>query len=746
MTRALLLAALGTCLWAGGTATWESNTYSDFVRGKFNGVSLTKDGRLVLAPKPEVLFTSTEGAVWSVVLAKDGTLYAGTGHKGKVFSIDKAGKMTLLWTAQQPEVFALALDPQGVLYAATSPDGRIFKLEGSKATEFANPQAKYVWALAFGPDGALYAGTGDQGRVLRFAKDGKSEVWFETGQSHVTGLHVDAQGRVLAGTEPNGILYRVQAKGKAFVLYDSSLPEIRSIVPGDDGSIYVSALGGAVARQNAQAALNAAATAAPTPTISTSITVTSDSTQAGIDLKPKPDQAKTPTPMAPGESVPGAQQVVDMSGMEKSAIYRIYPDNSVETLWSSKEENVYDIARRGKDILFSTDLRGRIYRLTDDLRAAMLVETREGETTRLMETPGGLLAGTSNLAKLFRMDSKQVSSGTYESPVHDANTVARWGHLAWRGDVLKTAKLTFRTRSGNSARPDSTWSDWSEPLTGDGSVQIPSPGARFIQWQLEMSGGGEDELALDSVAVNYLPQNNRPIVRGITVTPQWTAVSQKAGAAATAPQPASYSITVTDTGEAGTSTSSGTPTTTVARSGTPQLMIAWQADDPDNDRLVYALWFRGDDEKQWKLVKNQLTENTHMLDSETLADGRYQFRVVASDRLSNPTGTAREAELVSAPVLVDNTPPQITIGPVTRKAGMAEIPVAASDSASPLRRAEYNFDAGPWMLLEPTDGILDERKEDFLVRLPELTPGEHVIVVRVFDSSSNPGLAKAVLK
>lgn len=745
MIRALLIAAFAASLWGGGAATWESNTFGDFVRGRFTGVSLTKDGRLVLAPSPDVLFTSTEGAVWSVVQAKDGTLYVGTGHRGKVFSI-RNGQSALLWTAPQPEVFALALDPQGVLYAASSPEGRIYKFEGGKATEFANPRTKYVWALAFGHDGALYAGTGDQGKVLRIGKDGKSEVWFETGQSHVTGLSVDRQNRVLAGTEPNGILYRIEAQGKAFALYDSSLPEIRSIVGGEDGSLYVSALGGSVARQNAQAALSAAAAAASTPTISTTITVTSDSAQAGIDLKPKPE-AKTPTPLAPAEPVAGAQQVVDLSGMEKSAIYRIYPDNTVETLWSSKEENVYDIARQGKDILFSTDLQGRIYRLTSDLKAALLVETREGEATRLVDTASGILAGTSNQAKLLRVDSKPAVSGVYESPVHDANSVSRWGHLAWRGDIVKTAKVAFRTRSGNSARPDSTWSDWSQPLTGDGSAEIPSPSARFIQWQLEMSGGNEEALAIDSVAVNYLPQNNRPIVRGITVTPQWAAVSQKGGASgAAAQQPASYSITVTDTGEAGTPTSSGTPTTTVARSGAPQLMIAWQADDPDNDKLVYALWFRGDGEKQWKLVKDQLTENTHIMDAEALADGRYQYRVVASDRLNNPAGSSREAELVSAPVLVDNTPPAVTLGQAVRKTAAADLPVNAHDSASPLRRAEYNVDAGPWALLEPVDGILDERREDFVIRLTGLAPGEHVVVVRVFDSSGNPGLAKVVLK
>ena len=65
-------------------------------------------------------------------------------------------------------------------------------------------------------------GTGDQGKIFRVDGPGKGEVYYDTGQSHITGLAIDAQGRLLAGTEPNGILYRITAKDKAFVLYDSS--------------------------------------------------------------------------------------------------------------------------------------------------------------------------------------------------------------------------------------------------------------------------------------------------------------------------------------------------------------------------------------------------------------------------------------------------------------------------------------------------------------------------------------------
>ncbi len=50
-------------------------------------------------------------------------------------------------------------------------------------------------------------------------------------------------------------------------------------------------------------------------------------------------------------------------GIERSAIYKINPDNTVETLWSSKEENTYDLALSGNELVFVTDAQARMYRL-----------------------------------------------------------------------------------------------------------------------------------------------------------------------------------------------------------------------------------------------------------------------------------------------------------------------------------------------------------------------------------------------
>ena len=728
---------------AATTTTWEMTSYQDFIKGRFNGVALDRDGRLTLAPKLDSLFSSGQSVIWSLAKAPDGSIYAGTGHRGRVYRIDSGGASKLIWTADQAEVFAVAVDAAGVLYAASSPDGRIYRIENGKASEIFNPKTKYIWALAFGRDGTLYAGTGDPANVYAIDKTGKGELYYSTGQGHVTSLAIDREGRLLAGSEPNGILYRITAKDKAFVLYDTSLPEIRAIKPMPDGTIYAAALGGALSnRTGMPATYSTGATAITVTAPATSVTVTD--TQANPpDVKPKAGAA-TATQSATQQTTTAATPAVEIPGVDKSAIYRINPDNTVETLWTSKDENIYDLALRPNgDIVFATDVQARIYSLGADRKPALIIQANEGEATRLLESGGSLLAATGDTGKLFRLTpagEKEPSQniGTYESPVHDANTVARWGRITWR---QHGGSVVLQTRSGNSLRPDSTWSEWSAEMRDPKNSLISSPNARYIQWRAKLSG---EAPAVEDIWIAYLPQNNPPVVRSINVTT--VAPSAASSPKASTSSNAAYTITVTDTGETSSSPSSGTPTQALSHGGSSQIQVTWQADDPDNDRLAYSLWFRGEEETTWKLIRMNMTENSFLLDGDVFADGRYYFRVVASDRPANPPNLARDAELVSSPVMIDNTPPVVTLSAARRNGNHVEADVDAADATSPLRRCEYSINAGPWIPVEASDGVTDAPHEKFHIVLDNVRPGEHLIVVRVFDTANNAGLAKVVVK
>jgi len=703
--------------------------YQDFLRGRMSGLSLTRDGKLTIGPKMETLFTSDQPEIWTVAKApagspNAGSLYLGTGNGGRLYRVDAAGKSSLVWTADQPEIFAVAVDAKGVVYAGTSPDGKVYRIENGKAAEYFDPRARYIWALQFASDGALFVATGDQGKIFRVTAAGRGSVYYETGQSHVTCLAIDTQGRLLAGSEPNGILYRITAENKAFVLYDANLPEIRAIVPAPDGTIYAAALGGSIARRTGS---SPNATSGTEPIVGPTISVTVTDAQAGITPTPKPEPAKTTSVAQPTVLAP----VTETAGVERSAIYKIHPDNTVETLWSSKEENAYDLMLAGNDLMFVTDAQARVYRLGQDRKATLVAQANEGEATRLLESPEGPIVATGNLGKILRLSNPTGATGWYESPVHDAGTVARWGRLSCRGETLiLPSACGVKTRTGNSARPDATWSDWAKQNLGE---LIASPNARYIQWRAEIM----DSSTLDSVTIAYLPQNTPPVIRSVNVTALPSGA--KTAAASTG---AAYSVTVTDTGE----TPAGTPSQTLGRAPNGQIQISWQADDPDGDRLIYNLYFRGEGEREWKLLKANMSENSYLLDGDVFADGHYVFKVTASDAPSNPANLARETELVSAPVLIDNTPPVVTASAPLRNGAAVDIDVRAQDGASALRRCEYSIDAGPWWPVEAADGVTDSESERFNIHVANLPVGEHLIVIRVYDTAGNAGLAKVVVR
>jgi hypothetical protein len=522
------------------------------------------------------------------------------------------------------------------------------------------------------------------------------------------------------------------------------LPEIRSILPMPDGSIYAAALGGSLAKRGGTPGVISGLPTGPMVTApGTSITVTDS--QAGLDVKPKPQEAGTrPVVTSTLSTSPAAGvQAYEVAGIEKSAIFKIQTDNTVESVWSSKDENVYDLVQAESALLFATDGLGRVYRLNSDRRATLILQTNEGETSRLLASPEGIFATSGSAGKIYKLAAALSPKGEFEAPVHDAGSVARWGRLHWRADVPKGARVEFRTRTGNSSRPDTTWSEWSEPLTDLENSAIRSPNARFIQWKLEMRGAGEDSPVVHSVTAAYLPQNNAPTVRSVAVTSAAAKTASATPAASNAQ--ASFSITVTDSGEA--AAPAGTATTAISRSGgAQQTQITWQADDPEADRLIYSVYFRGEDEREWKLLRGNTYENSLLLDGDILADGRYLFRVAASDRPSNPISYAREAEGISAPVLIDNTPPALRVSATRRDGEKLELDIEASDSTSMLRRCEYSLDAASWQPLEAADGVTDSLKEKFELRLDKVRAGEHLVVIRVYDQAGNAGLTKAVIR
>ena len=278
------------------------------------------------------------------------------------------------------------------------------------------------------PQGGLFVATGDQGRIYKIdnaAKadaSGKPAPYFETGQQNVTSLALGPNGHLYAGSEPNGLLFDIAAKDQGTILYKSTLPEIHGLGRWEsDGTVYASALGGGlstrVGTQAAAASSTNTAVMAATPTV-ISVTDASDNSAGGAPAQigglknADPGKGTATSTITPLPATPGTQ-VVDVSGVEKSAIYRISPDKTVETLRSSKDDNVYDLLLDGVNILFSTDGQGRIYSLAPDRKTTLFAELGDAEAVRLVKRGTDLLAAQSAPAKLVDLQMPRFRLGAH---------------------------------------------------------------------------------------------------------------------------------------------------------------------------------------------------------------------------------------------------------------------------------------------------------------------------------------------
>ena len=701
---------------AAGTRSWELSGYGDFLGGTFRNVALDRDGSLRVAPTLDAVHESDHAVVWSLARADTGDVYFGTGHQGAVMRVAPDGTGSLHWKAPEIEVFAVAVGPDGNVYAGTSPNGKVYRISADgEGAEFFDPGQKYIWSLLFDPDGRLVVGTGDSGIVYRVSSDGEGEAWFESDQRHVISLALDGIGRVLAGTDPEGILYRLDDDG-AFALFDSDLPEIRSISVAGDGAVYFAAMGGGMDR----------------------LLQAIPSQQAAVQVQASAAAVQVGTPQVASAVTYAAQPQVVYAG-ERAALMRLVDGRAVEKIWTSNEENILGlVVDEGDDpgVLFATDREGRIYRTTADRRHSLLSQTGKAQMTSMLRSPEGVLVGSAHGGALYRLSPEAAPEGVFETAPRDTNGVSQWGRLSWMGEMPAGASIEISTRSGNTYRPDGSWSEWSDPLANANGSQVSSPAARFLQWRAELRG----QARLDSVRVHYLPQNSAPVVKSLNVVPEAPKAASSSGSG-TSESANSYSITVSASG------SSSPPQSTGSAAGgsepTRTLAIVWGAEDPDGDDLRAELSFRGEGETAWKRIDDDLKGPRHSIESDALADGRYQFRVRVDDGNSNPADRALSAERISRPVLVDRTPPRVAVLP---PGPGGDLRFEAADEVSEIVAADYAVDAGKWRPVLSDDGILDALVERFTILPAGLGPGEHLVVLRVRDRAGNTALAKSLLQ
>lgn len=700
-----ILFCLSISIDAADATIWSLVSRAEVLKGDSRGVSIADNGSISPAPRLTEVFKTEQQFVWSSAVDAAGNVYLGTGGDGKLFKIDAAGKGSLFADFAEMNVSAVAIGKNGEIFAATLPDGKVYSVAANgTATIYFDPQEKYIWSLAVYPDGSLAVGTGENGKIYKVRAAGGSpanSVLFDTSETHIISLATDKNGNLYAGSDSNGIVLRFGADGKPFALLDSPLREIHELAVGADGSVYALALAESVGAKTDPATT--------TPTEVKPVTVE------------KPSATPTETP---------AKSRYDLS-TAKSAVYRLYADGGSDVIWNSPTIAAFSIAAGTNGVLVGTSDKGRVYGIGNDGRETLVLQTDEGQVSTLKSAGGKFFAGSSNQGKLFSFGSDPNAEGTYESPVLDAKSTAAWGRIWWSA----TGPVSIQTRSGNTERPNETWSAWSAASSDPNGVAVTSPKSRYFQWRAVVRSGG----TLGEVRVSFAGRNIAPEVLSVQVLPPNIGLAanpamqldpniEKSGI-----DPALFGVIVPPP----------TPRRVFQRGARA---VQWTAEDRNGDRLVFDVYYRKSGETAFRLVKEGIAETFFTFDGNALVDGSYVVRIVARDSDANPANLALSGDRISDPFDIDNSAPVVTVASQSVTGDVAKLSFDANESSSFIVRAEFSVNGGDWIEAFAADGISDGRSERYNIETKLGAPGDYSITLRVFDSNGNTGTAQATVK
>ena len=584
----------------------------------------------------------------------------------------------------------------------------------------------------------LYAATGEKGVIYRITAEGKGEPFYKTKATHALSLLLDRNGDLLAGTEAPGKVFRIKKDGTGFLLLDSGLQEISALRLDDKGVVYASAFSGkpAETRGTSDQPEPEAPRPQPVPSVSTEIT-----SIAIVDV-------------SGASSMSGASQPASRETRKapRGAVFRIMPDGGWDTVWSLSDDAPYDLLpESGGTLLVATGNKGKIYRLTGEPARATLVTRADAEqvTSVLRDTKGDIWFSTSNPGKLFRLSADAAKSGSYQSDVRDAETVATWGAISWRGSApggtgreavhpvgqherarrhLEPVVIRLQPLGGRANhQPEGTLPAVEDRAFGlridvarrdirDGRLSAAEPAAgdfrasRCIRraWSSRSRSRAATQSSRDST--------------GRRTTAAATSLRRHPSAAATG----------------GSAPALGRRT---FQKGLQTLI--WKADDDNEDELQYDVLYRREGETAWKPLKRGVSDPIFVWDTTSVPNGTYVVKIVASDGPGNPPGTALTGERESRSFDIDNAPPVITRrrrSPRRRAHGRGVHRAGRSVRRCSASSTRSTRTAGA--TIHPKDGIADSRVEQFELTL-DGDATDRAVILRAVDAMSNVATTRA---
>ena len=594
--------------------------------------------------------------LWAIVPGTDGSLFVGTGNEGKVFRIDAQGKGSSFFDAAELEAHALAPAPDGGLYVGTSPDGKIYKVDRRRHADdvLRAWREVHLGARHRCQRAICTPAPATRASIYKIAPDGKGAPFYQAqgDARHRAGLRQEPAICSSAPSRPAGCCASIPRARRSCCSIRRSRRSARC-ASTTRAMLYAAAVSGGAGnrlppRAHRRAALRTAAPSRP-----------------AHQWRPCHDRNHVDCSRRRLRRRPRRARRAPDRRAARGAVYRITPDGLWDQLWESRDDSPYDIAF---DCRAAADHRHRQPR--QDVPARGQSAAADAADPRRRAAGHRVPHGLPRPAVLRHRESGQAvpasamqraPRGTYESEPRDAQMVATWGAISWRGTTPSGTDVEISTRSGNTPTPDDTWSAWS-PATRIGTVRrSPAQGALSAVARRADRQEATTPI-LTSVTAAYLQRNLRPEVQSITVHPPGI-VFQKPFSTGDPDLAGFENQTTPERKLTNAAMSAQSRQFAVARpahvsEGAADARLARRRRERRRSRRTKS-GTAAKAKRPGRSCAESLGEQILVWDTTTVPNGTYFVKIVASDAPSNAADTALAGEMDSVAFEVDNTPPQI---------------------------------------------------------------------------------------
>lgn len=671
-------------------------------------------------------------------------------------------------------IWAIKEAPDGSIYLGTGPKGQVWKIApDGKATVALDTTAKNVLALAFDKSGNLLAGTDSRGLVLRLdAQTHKPFVLLDAGDVDVSALIPDAQGNIYVATATpkgggsDGDMDTGHQKSSQPTTFEAEPDEPLN---ADDGA----------APPTTPATTRPAATA-PKPGLRKSKPVAPEKKDGKI-TPPPGAQGTTPESrilalssvtmplsmeklklmMAPSSPTarrsPGRKRLrppMTARGLDKkrglnmssradededagNAVYKITPAGLVVPVLHSSE-TLLSLLWQQDELLLGTGTEGKLYTLRPETEEQTLIGRVDSENIMSLfaARDGTVYAGMSNPGTVFTLSAAPADKGSFTSAVLDAKHAATWGSATLAGTIPVGAKATLAVRIGNVRevkKQAKFWSEWSKEIpvetigTGTG-VKIDLPPARYLQYRITLTANDQGQSPqVQQVQLSYQVENLAPQIQDLSVETGSESYPEKSS------PPIHLGAKSNNNKNPKSSPEKPEP-------NDHSVKISWEVTDPNQDELVYRLYYRAVGSDLWLPLAKDLKETDFEWPTPAIPDGKYQIKLTASDAPDNPQGDAKSVARVSTPFLIVNTPPTLADLKTITEGGKVTLTGTARSKLAAVTEVRYQIDnQGDWQPATASDKMFDSPTEGFTLTTRNLGTGGHSITVRATDAAGNLG-------